>query len=70
MITRVLDWLFDKFQASGAQGPLADRARARIRQSRARSAPGQDEVRDEPIGAPPLNRKARRASIAKRRKKR
>lgn len=70
MITKILDWVFDKFQASGARGPLADRARARIRQARGWDAPARDEVADEtPLGAPPLNRQARRAASAKRRKK-
>ena len=70
MLTKILDRLFDRFQGSGAEGPLADRARARIRQARGWDASAQEPAADEePLGPPPLNRRARRAAAAKRRGK-
>ena len=67
MLRGIINRLLDRFSASGASGPLADRARARIRAVR-----GPQEA-PQPEASPPAprNRRERRAaaSEAKRKKR-
>lgn len=68
MLTRILDWFFERFQRLGAKGPMADKVRQKMEKVRpspkpSRPASGRQEI--DTLREEPTNRRARRANAAR-----
>lgn len=68
MLTRILDWFFERFQRLGAKGPMADKVKQKmdsVRPSSKHANPVSRRQEVDTLREEPINRRARRANAAR-----